>query len=288
MNWHDIRDPNDPELDRLAETYHLHPLHLEDCRHRNQNAKAEEQDNYIFVVLKVIQLGEDLSLDAIDFDVFVGPDFVITVQEGDCQSLRTALDKAEAKKQQYRPDQILYRVMDAVVDDYLPTLDKLNETIDDTEDHVLTDPHPEVLQQVFSLKRTLIELRRVLTNMRDVVAHLQRTDSDVIKPELLPFLRDVYDHVARNLDIIEMQRDIVNGSMDIYLSSVANRTNNIMKVLTIAGTVTLPALIISGIYGMNVKGLPWSDSPHGFAIVMATIVGTSIVSAVVVKMLHWF
>src|SRR5690242_14656516 len=126
MEWHDIRDPNDPELDRVAERYKLHPLHIEDCRHRNQSAKVEEQDSYIFTVLKLIRLKPDLSVDAVDFDVFIGPDYVITVEEGDCAAVRQALDKTEAKKHQYRPDQILYRILDAIVDNYLPTLDKLN------------------------------------------------------------------------------------------------------------------------------------------------------------------
>jgi len=288
MNWHDIRDPNDPELDRLAEQYHLHPLHIEDCRHRNESAKAEEQDTYMFVVLNLMKIEKDLTVDVFDFDVFVGPDFVITVQEGDCPGLRAALDKADAKKHQYRPDQLLYRIMDAAVDDYLPTLDFLNDHIDETEDKVLTNANPELLQRIFDMKRTLIDIRRVLTHMRDVTAHLQRTETDLIKPDLLPFLRDVYDHVARNLDIIETQRDIVNGSMDIYLSSVANRTNQVMKVLTIVGTVTLPAIIISSLYGMNVKGMPWADSPQGFHLVIGLIVGTSVVLAVLLRIFRWF
>jgi magnesium transporter len=287
MEFHDIRDPNDPLLDRLAERYHLHPLHIEDCRHRNQSAKVEEQGEYLFVVLKLVRLGEGVCLDLVDFDVFVGPDYVITVEEGDCTALRAALDKADARKHQYRPDHILYRVLDAVVDSYLPTLDRFSEAIDESEDKVLTDPDPTILQQIFDMKRALIELRRVLTNMRDVVSHLQRTESDLIKPDLLPFLRDVYDHVARNLDTVETQRDIVNGTMDIYLSSVANRTNDVVKVLTVVGTVTLPAIIFSGIYGMNVKGLPGAESPHAFWIITAVILGTGILSVVILRLKHW-
>ena len=287
MEWQDIRDPKDPELDRLAQRYSLHPLHIEDCRHRNQNAKVEEQDSYLFVVLKLIGLKPDLTLDVVDFDVFVGPDYVITVEEGDCTAVRQALDKTDIQKHQYRPDQVMYRVMDAIVDNYLPALDRLNDIIDESEDDVLTNPHPTILQHIFDLKRTLIELRRVLTNMRDVVAHLQRTDSDLIKPDLLPFLRDVYDHVARNLDIVETQRDIVNGSLEIYLSSVANRTNEVMKVLTIVGTVTLPAVIITGLFGMNVKGMPFVNAPQGFGIVAGIVVATSVFLGILLRVKHW-
>lgn len=288
MEWHNIRDPKDTELDQLAERFHLHPLHIEDCRHRNQSAKVEEQGEYMFVVAKLIRLKPDLSLETADFDVFLGRDFLITVEEGDCESLRKALDQTEARKEKLRPDQILYRILDAVVDDYLPSLDKMNDRIDETEDEVLENPEPAMLQRIFDMKRTLIGMRRVLTNMRDVAAHLQRTESDLIQKDLLPFLRDVYDHVARNLDIVETQRDIVNGSMDIYLSSVANRTNQVMKVLTVLGTITLPAIVISGIYGMNVKGIPWINDPLGFAIVMALIVGTSAILVGLLKMFRWF
>src|SRR5207248_10659462 len=120
---------------------------------------------------------------------------------------------------------------------------------------------------IFETKRSLILLRRVLVNTRDVAGHLQRSESPFIARDLWPFLRDVYDHVARNLDAVEMQRDLLNGALDVYLSSVANRTNQVMKVLTVLGTIALPALVISGIFGMNLKGLPWIDSPHGSTIV---------------------
>ena len=114
----------------------------------------------------------------------------------------------------------------------------------------------------------MIELRRVLGNMRDVASHLQRLETELIQRDLWPFLRDVYDHLARNLDMVEMQRDLLTGAMDIYLSSVANRTNQVMKVLTVLGTIALPAVVISGFYGMNTKGLPGIDSPYGADIAL--------------------
>jgi magnesium transporter len=274
MIWEDIRDPNSPKLDELAKQYNLHPLHIEDCRHRNQSAKVEEQGDYLFIVVKPIRMDDDFSLNIIDFDIFLGKDFIITVQEADCPELNEELEKIKKMQATLRPDQAMHRILDAVVDSYLPILDRINDRIDETEDEVLTNPDPAMLQRIFDMKRELIELRRVLTNMRDVTGHLQRTETDIIARDMLPFLRDVYDHVARNLDIIEMQRDLVNGSLDIYLSSVANRTNQVMKVLTIMGTLALPALVISGIYGMNIKNLPWADSPHAVYIVFAMIVAS--------------
>ena len=287
MEWHDIRDPADPELDRLAERYGLHSLHIEDCRHRNQSAKVEENHHYLFAVLKPLEVGADGSLDISDLDLFLGKDFLITVQESHCTPVAKILDQAHTLAANPRADQLFYRITDAVVDSYLPTIDLFNDTIDLLEDEVLEKPTPEVLSKIFSTKRSLIELRRVLANMRDVAGHLQRTETDVIARDLWPFLRDIYDHLARNLDMVEMMRDLLTGSLDIYLSSVANRPNQVMKVLTVMSTVALPALLVTGFYGMNTKGLPWADTPHGTGIALLLMGAMTVGLAVLLRVLKW-
>jgi len=288
MDWHIITDPASPELDSLAERYHLHPLHIEDCRHRNQSAKIEEGDGYIFTVLKVMRQLPDESLHPADFDIFLGADFVITVSEEDCPEMRAIIDQARrGPASTQRPDQVYYRLTDHVVDSYLPVLDRFDETIDALEDEALESPAPATLARIFENKRGLIVLRRVLVNTRDVAGHLQRTESPLIARDLWPFLRDVYDHVARNLDTVEMQRDLLNGALDVYLSSVANRTNQVMKVLTVLGTIALPALVVSGIYGMNVKGLPAAESPHGLLLIGAVMVGSTVALLYILKRFRW-
>ncbi len=288
MIWHDLRDANDPELDTLAERYHLHPLHVEDCRHRNQRAKAEEGADYVFVVLKPVHVNSAGELEITDFDLFLGRDYLITVQEGECPSLRTNLDQLRATANPARADQLFYRNMDATVDSYAPVLDWLNEAIDTIEDKVLEKPSPDTLQRIFALKRGLIELRRVLTNMRDVASHLQRLETELIQRDLWPFLRDVYDHLARDVEMVEMHRDLLAGAMDIYLSSVANRTNQVMKVLTVLGTVALPSIVISGFYGMNTKGLPWIESRHATEIAAGLMVITTLGLLLLLKKFDWF
>jgi magnesium transporter len=128
----------------------------------------------------------------------------------------------------------------------------------------------------------------VLVNTRDVAGHLQRIEGDLIGRDMWPFLRDIYDHVARNLDLIETQRDLLNGALDIYLSSVANRTNQVMKVLTVLGTIALPAVIISSIYGMNIEGLPWKNSAHAPAIVGALMTAITVVLLAILRLFRWF
>ncbi len=288
MEWHDIRDPQDRRLDELATRYHLHPLHIEDCRHGNQSAKVEESRGYLFMVLKTVEIADDGSIKSGDLDVFLGRDFVITVEDANSPSARRILDEIRTADSDLRADQLFYRIADGVVDCYLPVLDHFTEVIDDLEDQVLDKPVPATLARIFETKRSLIQLRRILVNTRDVAGHLQRSESDLMHRDLWPFLRDIYDHVARNLDLVEMQRDLLTGSLDIYLSSVANRTNQVMKVLTVLGTIALPALVISSFYGMNLKGLPWLESPHGVGIVSGIMIATTVVLLVILKVFHWF
>jgi len=183
---------------------------------------------------------------------------------------------------------LFYKIMDATVDAYAPVLDWFNEAIDEIEDVVLEKPLPATVQRIFSLKRGLIELRRVLTNMRDLAGQLQRLETELIQRDLWPFLRDLYDHLARGVEMVEMHRDLLAGTMDIYLSSVANRTNQVMKVLTVLGTIALPAIVISGFFGMNTKNLPWVDSPHATEIAAGLMVVTTIGLLVLLKKFHWF
>lgn len=288
MIWHDLRDPNDPELDVLAERFHLHPLHVEDCRHGKQRAKVEESGDYIFVVLKPVHVTDTGELQITDLDLFLGHEYLITVQAGECPTLRDYLDHLRATSNQSRSDQLFYKIMDGVVDAYLPPLDWFNEAIDGIEDAVLERPSPAMLQTIFAAKRSLIELRQLLSNTRDVAGHLQRLETELIQRDLWPFLRDVYDHLARNLDMVEMQRDLLAGAMDIYLSSVANRTNQVMKVLTVMGTVALPSIVISGFYGMNTKGLPWINSPHGTEIAVGLMVVATVGLLIMLKKFDWF
>jgi magnesium transporter len=309
MEWHDIKNPEDPQLDALATRYGLHPLHIEDCRHGGQNAKVEEQEGYLFVVLKPVQLGEAGVIEFSDLDIFVGRDFVITVEESPCQPIRNLLNGlhdslrnpaatdaiAAVSIQQHhfslsgepRPDHLFYRIADGVIDGYLPALDYFDDLSDSLDEEVLANPSPGALDRIFSAKRSLIELRRILANTRDVTAHLQRTDSAFIGRDLWPFLRDLYDHVARNLDTVEVQRDLLSGAMEIYLSAQAQRTNQVMKVLTILGTIALPSLVISGVYGMNLHGLPWADNPRGGWDAIALMTITTLALLYLLRKMDW-
>jgi magnesium transporter len=287
FEWHNIIDAVSPELDQLAERYHLHPLHIEDCRQRLEGAKIEDGEGYLFTVVKCIELTREGTLDGHDIDFFLGKDFLITVIEQGDEDTRHQIERLQANGNHLRADQIYYRIIDAAVDNHLPVLDHFNEMIDDLEDNAMETATPDTLSRIFEIKRILINLRRIMVHTRDVTAHLQRVDSPYIKRDMWPFFRDVYDHISRNLDHVEMLRDLLSGCLDVYLSSVANRTNQVMKVLTILSTIALPALVISGIYGMNVKGLPGTESQYGLVTVVGLMIASTVILLWILRRFKW-
>jgi magnesium transporter len=293
MPWYQLEDANDPKLDALAKQYNLHPLHLEDARNHDESVKVDSGAAYTFAVFKPVRLipdpdnpGEEMPSFS-PIDIFAGRDFLITISDPTCPTTEQALARARRDGDDEHPAKLVSLILDTIVDLYFPAIDHFDDRIDQLEDKVFDDPSPEILQSVFAIKRELIDLRRVLVNTRDASLHLQRDPNTIIDAENQPYVRDTYDHVARLLDSVETQRDLLNNTLDIYLSSVSNRTNEVVKVLTILGTVALPAIAISGVYGMNLKGLPFEESPHGAEwIIGITIVVTGILLYVLRK-LDW-
>jgi len=259
LAWYDVPDPASAELDELARRFHLHELQIEDCRHRPQRAKAEEYEHYIFCVLKTIVGRPEISFD--DLDIFYAKDFVVTVHQGPSAALQKVAQRATQDPVQ-RLDRLLYLLMDGVVDEYQPVLDQLSDDTSEIESEVLERPSPAMLRRIFALKRELIDFRRTASGMREVANAIIRREHGLVGDDLDPYFRDVYDHLVRTVEFIESYRDLLTGSLDIYLSAVANRTNEVMKILTIWGTVALPLVIITGFFGMNLH-LPWAANSHG-------------------------
>jgi magnesium transporter len=293
MPWYQLDDAHDPKLDELAKRYNLHPLHIEDARSADESVKVDTAPHYTFAVFKPVRLdadpdnpGEQMPFFS-PIDIFAGKDFLITISDPKCPTTQQALDRARRDGDDEHPGKLLYLILDTIVDLYFPAIDHFDDRIDQLEDQVFDNPSPEILQSTFAIKRELIDLRRVLVNTRDASLHLQRDPNTIIDADHQPYLRDTYDHIARLLDSVETQRDLLNNTLDIYLSSVANRTNEVMKVLTVLGTIVLPVLAISGIYGMNLKGLPFQDSPHGAEWVGGITILATLLLLYLLRRLKW-
>jgi magnesium transporter len=285
LPWFDIDDPASPALDELASRFHLHELQIEDARHRPQPPKTDEYGHYLFTILKHLrQRGGEFVFD--DFDVFLGPGFLITVHHGECH----LIDKVKKLAQQTsldRLDRIFYHLVDETVDEYVNALDAIADEVAGVESEVLEHPEPPILRKIFNLKRRLIDFRRVASGMREVVNAIIRREKGLMGDDLDPYFRDIYDHLIRTVDLIETYRDLLTGSLDIYLSAVANRTNEVMKILTIWGTVALPLVIITGFFGMNLP-LPWSHRPHGTWLAVALMAISTALVLLYFKRKHWF
>jgi magnesium transporter len=294
MPWYQLDDAHDTRFDELARQYNLHPLHVEDARNEDESVKVDTAATYTFAVFKPVrldpdpdELGEKMPVFS-PIDIFAGKDFLITISDPNCPTTQQALDRARRDGDDEHPAKLVYLILDTIVDLYFPAIDYFDDRIDKLEDDVFDHPSPEILQSIFAIKRELINLRRVLVNTRDATLHLQRDPNTIVGPDYQLYIRDTYDHIARLLDSVETQRDLLNNTLDIYLSSVANRTNEVVKVLTVLGTVALPGLAISSIYGMNLKGLPFEDSPHGADWIALLIIVSTAILYYALRKLKWF
>ena len=286
MTWYELDSAEDPQLDQLAKQYKLHSLHIEDCRTAGERVKTEVTPLYTFTLLNTYELPTSGDPVRNSICIFAAKEFCITIADRHQPAVVSALSRAHQDGTDCYPGRVLYLTFDSIVDSYFPSLDALDDRIDDLEDRVVS-PTPAVLENIFEVKRLLIDFRRLLVNTRDASMHLQRDPGSIIDTDHQLFLRDLYDHVARLIDSVESQRDLLNNSLDIYLSSIANRTNEVMKVLTVGSTIALPAIIVTGIYGMNIKGLPFLDSQHGAELVLGTTVGLTFGLLAILRKFNW-
>lgn len=229
-----------------AEGYH--PLDVEDCYHKRQIAKVVERDNYVFIVAKIARFEKKTNrLHFDDFDMFIRPDSLVTVEEHPGVLIERVCERFPRSADVHATDihHLVYALFDEIVDYYLVTLDSIGESIHAIETDVWKNPTPQMLERIFKIRRTLIDFRRNVGGMREVVSILIRHPHVKTDGDLESYYRDLYEHVIRVIEFIETYRDVLNGSLDIYLSAVAQRTNEISKVLAVYGSIALPFNFVS-------------------------------------------
>ncbi len=264
-------------LRRLGDDYGLHPLVLEDIANTEQRPKLEDYRDYLYIVLKMLSYnGSAVVIEQVS--VVLGPSYVISFQEngkpGDVfDAIRTRLRSGTGKVRTRGADFLAYSLLDAIVDHYFVILERLGEQVEQIEDDLLDHPGPETVQAIHRLRRETVFLRKSVWPLREVVSGLQRTDSPLIREGTQIYLRDIYDHTIQVIDSVETLRDILQGMLDIYLSSVSHRMNEIMKVLTIIATVFIPLTFIVGVYGMNFEYFPELKWPWAYPLLWAIMLG---------------
>jgi magnesium transporter len=253
VTWIDIVGTHDHVLlKKVADRFGVHELALEDVANVGQRPKMEEYDDHIFVIMRLLHLGTVLNVEQIS--MFFDQQVVITIQEfeGDpFDPIRERIQAGAGRIREQGADYLAYALIDALEDSLYPVLEHYGEWIEDLEEELLKDPGPEMLESIHRIKRDLLWVRRAAWPHREVIGALQRIESGKITEETKVFLRDAYDHSVQVMDVVETFRELSSGLMDLYLSSLSHRMNEVMKVLTIMASIFIPLTFIAGIYGMN-------------------------------------
>jgi magnesium transporter len=276
VTWINVDGVHDASvIEKLGGHFDIHPLVLEDIMTTTQRPKIEDLGGAVFVVLRMIEGdGKGLSLTTDQLSLILGPNYVLSFQEtpGDClDPVRQRIRGGKGRIRKLGPDYLAYALIDAVVDNYFLVLEGLGERIDDLEERLIAEPRRELLHEIHSMKREMIDLRKAVWPLREVVSGFERLESPLVKKTTGIFLRDVYDHAVQVIDTVESSREILTSMLETYLSSVSNRMNEVMKVLTIIATIFIPITFLVGVYGMNFQFMPEIKWRWGYALVWVLI-----------------
>src|SRR2546421_1224256 len=297
--WLDMENPTAEELSLLDTVFHFHPLAIEDATHRAQRPKLEDytqiadvcQHGYYYMVIH----GPDLEtfkqhLQTKELDSFFSDRYLVTCHEKRMKSIEEVRERATSDAAtiiERGIDWLLYLILDHLVDTYIPILDNLEEELDTIEEHALTQPTPDLLVKIAAKKRELLDFRRNIGPQREVIAQLTRGEVPFIRENARVYFRDVQDHLIRTVETVELYRDLIMGARDIYLSSVSNRLNQIMKTLTVVSVIAMPVMMVTSFFGMNFERMPAIHSPTGFWITMAITAAVEVIVFWQIKRKGW-
>jgi magnesium transporter len=278
--WVDIESSNRHQVAILEKIFHFHPLAIEDTLNPNSRVKLEEYDDYLFLIIRGVRFCEDTEDDPYDLetynlDFFLGTNYLVTVHD----ELSASLDSA-AERVERNPDvlsrgveRVMHEIMDSAIDAYFPIIDQINEFVDGLEERVFVRFDDAALRDIFSVKRLVLTLRRHLSPEREVFNILTNRPSKLLTHETQLYFRDIYDHVLRITDSLDTFRDLLSSTLDSYLTQISNRLGMITKGLSVVATLSVPFVVVSGMWGMNFDSIPLSHNPYGFWIMLAVQLG---------------
>jgi len=278
-------------IEKLGKCFEIHPLVLEDILNTDQRPKMEDFDKYIFLILKMLFIDDKTQeIHSEQVSLILGKNFVISFQEsiGDVfDAVRERIRKIKGRIRKMGSDYLAYALIDAIIDNYFIILENIGERVESMEQDLVSNPVPKTLQQIYNLKREMIYLRKSVWPLREVINSLLREESKLIKDSTDVYLRDLYDHTIQTIDTIETFRDMLSGMLDIYMSSVSNKMNEIMKVLTIFAAIFIPLTFIAGIYGMNFQYMPELSIQWAYPAVWIVIIVVTVTLLIYFKHKRW-
>jgi magnesium transporter len=302
VTWINIDGLGDIDVLRaLGSRFNLHPLALEDVLDTGQRPKVEQYDGYLFIVAQMLYLNDAKQMCGEQVSMFLGKHFLITLQEEAdfdvFEPVRARIRAANGSIRKLGADYLAYALLDSIIDHYYPVLESVGASIDLIEDELVDVPLRSPVADLHLYKRTLTRIRRFIWPVRDLVNSMMHEETGLVSKGTKVYLRDCYDHTVQLMDLVESYRDVLSGLMELYLSSVGMRTNEIMKVLTVISSIFIPLTFIVGIYGMNFapeangKKLPWNMpelyEPWGYAAVMLFMLGIAIFQIFYFKKRRW-
>ncbi len=276
VTWINVDGLGNPKLiEELGKCFTIHPLILEDIFNTGQRPKMEDLDQYIYLTLKMLSYPDtvqDIKIEHIS--MVIGHNFLISFQEdiGDIFDPVRERIRKDGRIRKFGPDYLAYALIDIIVDNYFTVMEKLEEQVEDLEEELVESPTPASLQKINRLKKDMIFLRKSVWPLREMINNLERSESTLIREPTRIYLRDVYNHLIQVIDTLETFRDLVSGMIDIYLSGLSYKMNEIMKVLTLIATIFIPLTFVVGLYGMNFKNMPEIEWEYGYYSVLAVMI----------------
>jgi magnesium transporter len=290
VKWINVEGLHRTELvEEIGRIYNIHPLTMEDIVHVDQRPKFEDYEHYVVAIMKMISY--DTKVNAEQLAIILCENTVISFQEphnGDAfDIIRARLRQSKGRVRKLGPDYLAYALMDAVVDCYFMAIEKIGDKIEEIEEDIIDGSDKKSLLELYHLKREMIYLRKQVWPMRDMINNMIRSETTLINPTSDIYLRDLSDHVTRIIDTVETYRDLLSGIMDIYLSTNANKMNEVMKVLTIMSSIFIPVTFIAGVYGMNFDNMPELHTRNGYFITWGVMLAVIIGLVVYFKRKKW-
>jgi len=278
-------------IEKLGSYFEIHPLTLEDILHTGQRPKTDDYGSYIYTVLRMMLLDEengDIITDQVS--ILFGSNYVLSFQEREIDIFNPLIERLKNPASRLRKsgvDYLAYGLIDAVVDNYFLILERFGEQIESLEEELIIWPRPATIHTIQNYKRDMIILRKSVWPLRELVNGLQRSESELIEETTRIYLRDIYDHTIQVIDSIETYRDILSSMVDVYLSSLSYKMNDVMKVLTVIATIFIPLTFIAGVYGMNFKYMPELELRWGYPAVMVFMTAIGITMFTYFKKKGW-
>lgn len=292
VTWVNVEGVHNVEIIRhMGERFALHPLVLEDIVNTVQRPKIEDYDSYLFIVLRMLKPTGGGEFSSEQLSMILGSNYLFTFQEGlqgdVFDTVRERIRNGKGKARGMGADYLAYALIDAIVDNYFGVLEDLGEQIVNLEEDLALSPDKATLIEINNIKKEIIFLRKAVWPLREAVSFLERGDSHLLSPATRLYFRDVYDHTVQVIDTVETYRDLLSGMLDLYLSSISNRINEIMKFLTVIGTIFMPLTFLVGVYGMNFKHMPELEWHNGYLILWGVMIAISVIMIIYFRRKRW-